>query len=378
MSTHFLKLMKAGEDLYRLRMYRASLQVRMHPSDFSEMAHEPEISEHSRGVIVTGVSGGLFDQIDLQYVGGAMRVSRDNPANSLAGFVEITSVVHRLSWTLNLATTQLTSHTERDRELGARMPSAVERVVLGFKNDLLANKQRIVRAQLKSIPEYKPDMPSAEYAKRQRLLREPPRSVEPDFVTDQGPANLRDCDEMELYSVGQHYGLERWPEEDDRSFRRRIHQVAERHSEGLPMAPSVPYFHRAAGIEAFPSVSIASTRVVPSALDRVGVDLASPGGDMSAVARISGAKLEMLIVDDPLRTQLLSAEFHPAEPLPEKCPGCHREIDEDTCGCGDSRDGHGSPNDVGHSFVPAGCDCFRTKTTEEVVERSIARHRRDP
>lgn len=46
---------------------------------------------------------------------------------------------------------------------------------------------------------------------------------------------------------------------------------------------------------------------------------------------------------------------------PVTCQGCGKEIDPDTCGCGDSRKGHGSPINTGHSFVPAGCDCFRHK-----------------
>lgn len=42
------------------------------------------------------------------------------------------------------------------------------------------------------------------------------------------------------------------------------------------------------------------------------------------------------------------------------CSGCDNEVDYTTCGCGDSRIGHGNPMDVGHSFVPLGCDCLRS------------------
>lgn len=40
------------------------------------------------------------------------------------------------------------------------------------------------------------------------------------------------------------------------------------------------------------------------------------------------------------------------------CPGCHSEVDYDTCGCGGSREGHGVPMATGHVFVPMGCRCL--------------------
>lgn len=42
------------------------------------------------------------------------------------------------------------------------------------------------------------------------------------------------------------------------------------------------------------------------------------------------------------------------------CPGCKQEIDPDTCGCGDAREGHGF-GVGGHGFIPMGCDCFRSR-----------------
>jgi len=43
-----------------------------------------------------------------------------------------------------------------------------------------------------------------------------------------------------------------------------------------------------------------------------------------------------------------------------KCEGCGKEIDPDTCGCGDPIKGHGF-GDGGHPPIPLGCDCFRSK-----------------
>ncbi len=45
--------------------------------------------------------------------------------------------------------------------------------------------------------------------------------------------------------------------------------------------------------------------------------------------------------------------------LPDVCQGCSQEIDPNTCGCGQTRDDHGHPLNVGHSFIPMGCDCLR-------------------
>lgn len=45
------------------------------------------------------------------------------------------------------------------------------------------------------------------------------------------------------------------------------------------------------------------------------------------------------------------------------CPGCGNEIDPDVCWCGSEQAYHCS--DLGHSFVPMGCDCGRTTPVEE-------------
>lgn len=49
------------------------------------------------------------------------------------------------------------------------------------------------------------------------------------------------------------------------------------------------------------------------------------------------------------------------DPPSTTCEGCGKEIDPDCCGCGDGREHHGNPTDAGHSFIPMGCDCFRSK-----------------
>jgi hypothetical protein len=46
----------------------------------------------------------------------------------------------------------------------------------------------------------------------------------------------------------------------------------------------------------------------------------------------------------------------PPEP---KCPGCAAEIDPSVCGCGEPERGHLSPFEVGHNFIPMGCNCLR-------------------
>ncbi|HMG21754.1 MAG TPA: hypothetical protein VK607_10570 [Kofleriaceae bacterium] len=43
------------------------------------------------------------------------------------------------------------------------------------------------------------------------------------------------------------------------------------------------------------------------------------------------------------------------------CPGCRKEIDPETCGCGSHRRNHWSPMEDGHGFVPIGCDCHRPR-----------------
>lgn len=54
-------------------------------------------------------------------------------------------------------------------------------------------------------------------------------------------------------------------------------------------------------------------------------------------------------------------ESQPPVPAPPvKCPGCSSTIDPDECWCGVRRNVH-NDMDCGHSFVPNGCECFRTK-----------------
>jgi hypothetical protein len=50
----------------------------------------------------------------------------------------------------------------------------------------------------------------------------------------------------------------------------------------------------------------------------------------------------------------------------ETCPGCGCEIDPDTCGCGDTQEGH--PWEAGHNFVPMGCTCFYSDTNRREFE----------
>ena len=47
------------------------------------------------------------------------------------------------------------------------------------------------------------------------------------------------------------------------------------------------------------------------------------------------------------------------EAQPEKCGGCGNEIDPTTCHCGDTAD-HDAYQ-AGHSPIPMGCDCGRTR-----------------
>jgi len=42
------------------------------------------------------------------------------------------------------------------------------------------------------------------------------------------------------------------------------------------------------------------------------------------------------------------------------CPGCGQEIDPTICYCGNSPKDH-DPFEMGHTFVPLGCDCLRDK-----------------
>ena len=51
----------------------------------------------------------------------------------------------------------------------------------------------------------------------------------------------------------------------------------------------------------------------------------------------------------------------PKHPDHEICPGCKKEVDYDTCGCGTALEYHGDPMSEGHGFIPLGCDCFRAK-----------------
>ena len=51
-------------------------------------------------------------------------------------------------------------------------------------------------------------------------------------------------------------------------------------------------------------------------------------------------------------------------PPRQVCDGCGQDIDPDCCGCGDSREGHNSMWS-GHSFVPMGCDCMRSRSQSD-------------
>lgn len=42
------------------------------------------------------------------------------------------------------------------------------------------------------------------------------------------------------------------------------------------------------------------------------------------------------------------------------CPGCGYEVDPDTCGCGDAREGHDTRNN-NHAFVPMNCQCLASR-----------------
>ena len=45
------------------------------------------------------------------------------------------------------------------------------------------------------------------------------------------------------------------------------------------------------------------------------------------------------------------------------CPHCKNEIDLDSCWCGSGKNGH--PYDLGHNFVPMGCDCGRAESSHD-------------
>lgn len=58
------------------------------------------------------------------------------------------------------------------------------------------------------------------------------------------------------------------------------------------------------------------------------------------------------------------------EAVETRCPGCHREIDPDVCGCGEYLDRrHPSAMNCGHSPIPMGCVCL---TAEHARERAKA------
>lgn len=59
------------------------------------------------------------------------------------------------------------------------------------------------------------------------------------------------------------------------------------------------------------------------------------------------------------------------------CPDCGNVIDPNCCGCGESREGHNSW-DVGHPFIPMGCDCARVKAIEPKAQRCAALNGTDP
>lgn len=64
----------------------------------------------------------------------------------------------------------------------------------------------------------------------------------------------------------------------------------------------------------------------------------------------------------PLLVALTCRSVARANPDAVLCGGCKREIDPDCCGCGDSRKWHGNSMDVGHNFIPMGCDCYRARS----------------
>ena len=43
------------------------------------------------------------------------------------------------------------------------------------------------------------------------------------------------------------------------------------------------------------------------------------------------------------------------------CPGCRQEIDRYVCHCGEYERNH-CGMDMGHLFIPMGCDCYRDKS----------------
>lgn len=47
------------------------------------------------------------------------------------------------------------------------------------------------------------------------------------------------------------------------------------------------------------------------------------------------------------------------------CSGCGREIDPETCGCGEGR--HDYDSNTGHPFVPMGCSCLRGGRPDSTV-----------
>ena len=49
-----------------------------------------------------------------------------------------------------------------------------------------------------------------------------------------------------------------------------------------------------------------------------------------------------------------------------RCPHCKNEIDLDSCWCGRGKSGH--PYDLGHSFVPMGCDCGRVDRIAQAAQ----------
>lgn len=48
------------------------------------------------------------------------------------------------------------------------------------------------------------------------------------------------------------------------------------------------------------------------------------------------------------------------------CPYCEREIDPEVCHCGSARHFHGW--ELGHSFVPMGCECGYAQTEKTADE----------
>jgi hypothetical protein len=98
------------------------------------------------------------------------------------------------------------------------------------------------------------------------------------------------------------------------------------------------------------------------------------------VSRAShGARCEVTVADCRLAIDTLRRLSEPATPpagdrvmaveLTSFCDGCGKEIDPDTCGCGERGEGHGYHS--GHPFVPMGCSCLRFGHADADIMRGL-------